>query len=412
VPFDGDPDDGLGDEVDDIKMATGEHEVAAGTRRVSAQQRLAGQPRVKRQPRRVKPNLLQGAHRRSYRMRIGALLVLVLAAALIWFLAELFQPFHGSPHGHVTVTIPHDSGASKIGDLLSADGVISSGFFFEIRARLEGDRGKLLSGTYHLQKGMSYGAVLTALTTPPKAAPTTELTLIPGKSRKQIDTLLRSQHISGSYLASTRHSTLLNPTTYGAPRSTPDLEGFLFPDTYQLRTPITVTALVADQLAEFKKQFASVNLGYAKQHNLTAYDVLIIASMIEGEASTEQDRLDVSSVIYNRLRLGMPLGLDDTTRFATGNYTQPLTDSQLNSSSPYNTRLRHGLTPTPIDNPSLASIKAAANPPKTNYLYFVVTPCGKGSMSFTNNYSKFLKDSAAYQSARSARGGKSPENCR
>jgi UPF0755 protein len=351
------------------------------------------------------------ARRHSVRNRIGSVIVLILGIALIWFLIELFQPFHGSPHGHVVVRIPPNTSASGVGDILARDGVISSSFFFGLRTRLEGDRGDLRSGTYHLQLGMGYGSVLKILTTPPKQAPTSELTLIPGKTRKQIDVLLHQQHIRGDYLVETRHSSVLNPAAYRAPRSTPDLEGFLFPNTYQVRDPITVAALVADQLKEFKKQFATVNFNYAGRKGLTPYDVLIVASMVETEAATEHDRLAVASVIYNRLAKGMPLQIDATTRYATGNYTSPLTISQLDSSSPYNTRNHTGLPPTPIDSPSLASIQAAAHPPTTNYLYFVVRPCGNGSMTFTGNYATFLHDQAVYQRARTARRGRSPERC-
>src|SRR5436305_495311 len=85
--------------------------------------------------------------------RIFALLALAAAAALIWFLVELFQPFHGSPHGRVTVTVPPHSTASQIGDRLARAGVVPSGFFFDLRATLGGDRGDLLAGTYHLQQG-------------------------------------------------------------------------------------------------------------------------------------------------------------------------------------------------------------------------------------------------------------------
>ncbi|MBV8220150.1 MAG: endolytic transglycosylase MltG, partial [Solirubrobacterales bacterium] len=145
--------------------------------------------------------------------------------------------------------------------------------------------------------------------------------------------------------------------------------------------------------------------------HLTPYDVLIIASMVQAEAATARDRPLIASVIYNRLRLGMPLQIDATTRYATGNYTKPLTDAQLSSRSPYNTRIHTGLTPTPIDNPGLASMQAAAHPANTNYLYFVVKPCGNGEQVFTSSYNQFLADAQKYQQARNAHGGNSPERC-
>ncbi len=341
-----------------------------------------------------------------------AVLALVVAAVVVWFLVELFQPFSGSGSGSVVVVIPPHASASAVGDRLSHDGVIDSSFFFQLRATLDGERGDLHAGTYRLERGMSYGAVLAILTKPPPPVPVTELTIIPGRTRRKIDSLLKSQGISGSYYAATRRSALLNPTAYGASRGTDSLEGFLFPDTYQLREPVSIAALVADQLKRFKQQFAAVKLDYARSRHLTAYDVLIVASMIEGEAQNAHDRALVASVIYNRLRLGMPLQIDATTCYLVGGEPCNLSHSKLlSSSSPYNTRIHKGLPPTPIDNPSLAAIQAAARPANTNYLYFVVEPCGNGKELFASSYQQFLRDSERYQNARAKRGGRSPAHC-
>ncbi|MDQ6605642.1 MAG: endolytic transglycosylase MltG, partial [Actinomycetota bacterium] len=380
----------------------------AGTRRVSALQHKPGARRPVR--RRSRAPRIPG-RRHSRRGRIAGVLAIAVAVALIWFLVQLFQPFQGAGHGSVAVTIPARSSASQVGDLLERDGVVASSFFFGLRATLAGERSNLLPGRYHLKLGMPYGKVLSILTTPPPAAKVTALTLTEGRTRSQIDQLLRHQGVSGSYAAASRHSRLLDPRGYGAPRSTLSLEGFLFPSTYQLREPISVGALVTDQLKQFRKVFAGVNLGSARRRHLTPYDVLIIASMVEAESQTERDRRDVASVIYNRLAQKMPLQIDATTRYATGNYTSPLTVSQLHSNSPYNTRIRPGLPPTPIDNPGLESIEAAANPPRTNFLYFVVRPCGNGEMTFTGSYQQFLADAQRYQSARAQRGGRSPAHC-
>ena len=103
----------------------------------------------------------------------------------------------------------------------------------------------------------------TILTTAPPAAKTTNITIVEGRTRAQINDLLRTQGIRGSYFAATRRSPLINFAAYGAPRHTPDLEGFLFPDTYQLVEPISVQKLVGDQLRTFRREFARVNLGYA-----------------------------------------------------------------------------------------------------------------------------------------------------
>jgi UPF0755 protein len=311
------------------------------------------------------------------------------------------------------VIIPPHAATSQIADILDRHGVISCTFpsctfLFDLRSKLDGRT--LRSGTYHLRLGMSFEDVIGALSAAPRAAPVKEVTIIPGETRTHISALLHRQGVPGNYFAATRHSPLLDPRRFGAPASTPDLEGFLFPDTFQLRVPISIGALVADQLRDFKAHWAHVKLTYSRAHHLTAYGVLIVASIVERE-SNARDRARIASVIYNRLRLDMPLQMDATVRYAVNNYASPITASQLHSPSPWNTYVHRGLPPTPIDSPSMSSIQAAAHPPSTNYLYFVVKPCGNGESAFASTYSQFLHDQQQYQQARSRLGGRSPTHC-
>jgi UPF0755 protein len=151
-------------------------------------------------------------------------------------------------------------------------------------------------------------------------------------------------------------------------------EGFLFPATYDFFKNTPSKQLVRDQLDAFTENW-HVNLHYATRKNLTPYDVLIIASMIEKEVRVRSERPLVAAVIYNRLHARMPLGIDATIRYALDvPATESLRESQLHDPTPYNTRLHAGLPPTPIANPGLASIQAAAHPAKVDYLYFVRKP--------------------------------------
>jgi UPF0755 protein len=381
-------------ETGEHEFETGDHEFESpvGTRRVSHRETLAArgdQTTRGRRPRRARGRAEGGRKGHSWLGRIFSLIALAVAAALIWFLIQLFQPFQGSAHGRVTVVVPAKATSSQIGDLLARDGVISSSLFFELRATLAGERSGLRSGVYHLQLGMSYGDVLTALTKAPPAAKVTALTITEGRTRQYISARLKSQHLGNGYLADTRRSPLINPGQYGLRHAPPTLEGFLFPDTYQLIDPVKVSALVTDQLKAFKQNFATVNLNYAQGKHLTAYDVLTIASLIEAEAASARDRPLVASVVYNRLAAGMELQFDSTTRYATGNYTRPITVSELHSPSPWNTHTHLGLPPTPIDSPGLAAINAAAHPAQTNYLFFFARRCGRGT-AFAATYSRFL----------------------
>jgi uncharacterized YceG family protein len=150
------------------------------------------------------------------------------------------------------------------------------------------------------------------------------------------------------------------------------IEGFLFPATYEFTKLTSSGRLVGDQLRAFRRNWRKVSLRYARSKNLTPYDVLIIASMVEKETVVAAERELVAAVIYNRLRNRMPLGIDATIRYGRGvPGTEPLKQSDIRSNSPYNTRNRLGLPPTPIANPGLASMRAAADPARVDYLYFV-----------------------------------------
>ena len=151
-----------------------------------------------------------------------------------------------------------------------------------------------------------------------------------------------------------------------------------------------------DQLRAFRRQWRKVDLRYARSKNLTPYDVLIIASMIEKETVAPAERRLVAAVIYNRLRLGMPLGIDATIRYGRNvPGTESLKESDIESDNPYNTRRRPGLPPTPIANPGLASMRAAARPAKVDYLFFVRKP-DKVHHFFTASEAEFYRKACEY----------------
>jgi UPF0755 protein len=256
---------------------------------------------------------------------------------------------------------------------------------------------------------MSYSSAIDALSEgPPKDIIT--ITIPEGRSRAEIAPIAEDVGLDGSYEEASVSSPALDLREYKA-AGAESLEGFLFPATYELKRGASAEDLVAKQLAAFEDQFAGVDLRQAKDKNLTPYDILVIASMVEREASVAEDRPLIASVIYNRLRLGMPLGIDATIRFATGNWTEPLKQSELALDSPYNTRNVAGLPPGPIGNPGLDSIEAAAHPAKSDYLFFVVKPCGEGEHVFSETDAEFQEDVARYNAERAAQGGQSPTEC-
>ena len=174
------------------------------------------------------------------------------------------------------------------------------------------------------------------------------------------------------------------------------IEGFLFPATYEFTKLTSLARLVRDQLRAFRRNWRKVDMRYARSKNLTSYDVLIIASMVEKETVVPTERRLVAAVIYNRLKNRMPLGIDATIRYGRDvPGTEPLKQSDLESDDPFNTRNRLGLPPTPIANPGLASMRAAARPARVDYLYFV----RKGESNrhfFTASEAEFCQASLEY----------------
>lgn len=170
------------------------------------------------------------------------------------------------------------------------------------------------------------------------------------------------------------------------------LEGFLFPKTYEIGTETTAKILVDAQVQQYRQLSNRINYSYAKQRNLTEYEVLIIASMIEREALADNERKLIASVIYNRLRNGMPLAIDATVQYALGEWKKQLTQSDLEIDSPYNTRVFAGLPPGPIANPGEASLRAAARPKETDFLFYVARNDGSGRHYFAETESEHLQN--------------------
>jgi UPF0755 protein len=337
------------------------------------------------------------------RAAAGAVAVVVLA--LIW---AVFQPFAGDGGDEVAVVIPKQASAGEIGDLLDRRGIVASSALFELRATLGGNRGDLKPGSYVLKKGMSYGNVIDRLVAGP-ASDVVTVTIPEGLSRREIVPIVKRAGLRGDYVQAGTELDALG--VIGAKARPASLEGFLFPATYELARGAAVKMLVAKQVAAFAQRIGTVDLSYARSKNLTVFDVVTIASMVEREARVARERPLIAAVIYNRLHAHQPLGIDATTRYVTGNWSAPLTQSQLAIDSPYNTRRNAGLPPGPIGNPGLASIKAAARPARVGYLYYVVKPGTCGEHAFSSTASQFEQDRRRYEAAREAAGERSPTTC-
>ena len=226
------------------------------------------------------------------------------------------------------------------------------------------------------------------------SVPTQKLLIREGLRREDIAQLLDQE----TAIPGARYLALTAPGSRGrrlAGTSKPtSLEGFLFPATYELTDDTTAAELVDEQLAAYDANAAQVNYAYARSKNLTPYDVLILASMIEREVAVPRERPIVAGVMYNRLKAGMRLDIDATVQYALGEWKPELSAADLAIDSPYNTRKFAGLPPGPISNPGLDSIRAAARPAKVPYLYYVARNDGTGRHFFATTPEQFEKDVA------------------
>ena len=360
-------------------------------------------PRPSMTPPRSNGRRPAGSARRRFPRRILAVLALALIGGALYLINATFQPFHADPTGAVVVDVPTGADAGQIGRLLEDAGVIDNAKLFEANATVTLRRSKLHPGKYTLPKGMSNGAAIEALMQGPKAkvVRTFKFTLPEGRARRENLPLVKKGPFEGDYLKATADPALLRRArSLGLPRDAKNLEGFLFPATYEMIAGASAKDLVKRQLDAYEENVAKVPMKTAKARNLTRYDVLIIASMVEREAQLARERPLIAAVIHNRLREGIPLGIDATIRYQINDWSRPLRVSELERDTPYNTRTRRGLPPTPIGNPGLASIKAAANPAKVKYLFFVRKPGKSGEHAFSKTNAQFERDVARYQASR------------
>lgn len=292
----------------------------------------------------------------------------------------------------VEVVIPPGSSAAQIGRLLAEAEVIASAPEFERAVRLQQVSDRLQAGTYELETGMTVDAVIALLVEGP-GGEVIRITLIEGLTVPQMLDSLAEQ--TGFEVADLR-APLLNGLVDSdllsdAARSLADWEGLLFPDTYEVYAddePADILQLLADTAEE---RVNSVDWTYLTARGLTPYDGVIIASMIEREARLDEERPVIASVIYNRLDQDMLLQIDATVVYALGGLPEGgLSLADLQVESPYNTYLYKGLPPTPIAGPRLASLRAAAAPAETNYLFYVLFDAD-GRHAFTDDFDEFLQ---------------------
>jgi UPF0755 protein len=318
-----------------------------------------------------------------------ALLLVVGGIGLFWAERQINPGGHHGPD--VTVVIPKGASKSDIAHILSRAGVIHDASLFSLYVGLKGT-GILYPGTYRLPKNSSYQSAISALQNGP-ALITDTLVIPEGFTIRQMATAvaaLPALHLSAQkFVSAATDGTVRSPYE---PAGTNNLEGLLFPATYPVQQGETEIDIVQQMVEAFDQRAEAINLtAAATRLHETPYALVTVASIVEREAKLTSDRGPVASVIYNRLTAGMTLGDDSTEVYylRLGNPTLVPTGAQIaDGPGPYNTRTHQGLPPTPIANPGLPSLQAAANPPTTGYLYFAVVKAD-GQLGFATTQAAF-----------------------
>jgi UPF0755 protein len=337
---------------------------------------------------------------RALPLALASLLVVALAvAAGLWLFAEMnMRPVNAADTAAVSVTIPQGAGTRAIADILKDADLIRSKLLFRIKSRTDGIDGHYKAGAYLLTRDMSMRRIMEALKTGTEAE-TNRFTIPEGLTVAQTAQTLAEAGLvdAADFLAEAETG------DFGGYRFLRDaaggLEGYLYPETYDVYADATAHDLIDRMLAHFDKLFTEECYGKAEALGFTVNEIVTIASLIERETRVPEERALVASVIQNRLAKGMPLQIDATVQYALGEWKERLSYADLEIDSPYNTYAHAGLPPGPICSPRIECIEAALNPADTDYLYYVLRPELDGRHSFTKSYDEFLKFKDAYMKA-------------
>ncbi len=276
------------------------------------------------------------------------------------------------------VTVPPGAGLGVVAESLTSRGLVNSPHLFRFYAKVSGRERRVQAGTFEIPTNASVRQVIEILVRGRTAEQ--QLVIPEGLMLTEVAATVDRQLgvPAESLLAAARDSVLRARVGTGAAT----LEGYLYPETYRL--PVTATArdIVARMVLEFERHWKAAWNARLDTLNMTRQEIVILASIIEGEVRYGPDRRYVSSVYHNRLRRGMRLQADPTVIYALG-VRRRLFERDYQTPSPYNTYLIDGLPPNPIAQPSAASLEAALYPLESDFLYFVARPDGKHVFSRT-----------------------------
>jgi len=304
-------------------------------------------------------------------------LAILLVSIIGWYNSSL-EPVSNS-NEEVIVTVPVGATAPEIGDILHDKGLIKSSYSFEIYIRLNDYRNKLQAGGYKFMPSQSVEEIVEHLVNGDVA--TDLFTILPAQRLDQIKlAFVEAGYTSDEVHEAFKPSNYKNhPALIDKPESA-NLEGYLYPDSYQRSSTTTVQQLITASLDEMALALTPELQKTYADAGLNNYQAVTLASIIEREVNNPDERSIVAQVFLKRYKEGIMLGSDPTALYGA---LLAGIEPSVSADTPYNTRLYVGLPPGPINNVSSGSLKALANPANTDYLFFVSGDDGKTYFSYT-----------------------------
>lgn len=323
-------------------------------------------------------------------------LLIVLASGLLFLnhLNRAAQPVMPGATESVTIEVASGTTTGGIAELLFSAHLIQDTKVFEWKAKLDHLDGKFKAGVYSFSQAMSMEEIMQALVKGNDA--TLRFTIPEGYDIKKTTEALVADGLIDAEVF--REEIEQGAFSYrfleGAPAGSERLEGYLFPETYEIFSNADEHAILDKMLSQFDAVFTDEYYARAEELGMSINEVVTLASIIEREAAVEKDRPVISGVFYNRLEAGMALQSCATVQYILGDQKAVLSVADTQIESPYNTYQNQGLPPGPICSPGKASIEAALWPQDSDYLYFLAK--GDGSHVFSKTYAEHLRNKAKY----------------
>lgn len=332
------------------------------------------------------------------KISIIILVIAVFFGTLLYFYSRIYLSY-GTNSEPKTVVIEKGDNALVVGEKLSKEDIVSGKYYLAFYLWRKGDLHGVVAGTYEFSPGLKIPEVARIITGGQVASTRIKLTFPEGWTNKDMAERLDANGYSGNdFLALANDPTQELKDKFVFLRGIPkgkSLEGYLFPDTYYFAKDATSQEIIEKMLKNFSAKISQTMIDEISSQDKTLYDVITMASIVEGEVSSDDDRRVVAGLFWNRLEIGQALQSDATLEYVlkTKKFQHSLAETKIDS--PYNTYQNKGLPPGPVCNPGLSAIAAAIHPQDTQYNYFLSDP-KTGMTVFSRTFEEHVANKQKY----------------